>query len=199
MAVWGVALGTTYILWLYYRVALGEVRPAAPRAAPRPQRPRGGDARSAGACWRWSSVSTPSPCSAFCGLRGTAVDSGDRVGRRCGAPVTDLRLLLPELVLVGMALALILVARHVKRARSAAASVVVAAVAAAGSVWFFSSERPRDRLRRHDRRRRLRAVFQCALRGDSGPRRAPLGQAPRRGALFRPPSPTPCSCSPRQA
>jgi NADH-quinone oxidoreductase subunit M len=27
MAVWGVALGTTYIVWLYYRVALGEVRP----------------------------------------------------------------------------------------------------------------------------------------------------------------------------
>ncbi len=27
MAVWGVALGTTYIVWLYYRVALGEVNP----------------------------------------------------------------------------------------------------------------------------------------------------------------------------
>jgi NADH-quinone oxidoreductase subunit M len=27
-AVWGVALGTTYILWLYYRMALGEARPA---------------------------------------------------------------------------------------------------------------------------------------------------------------------------
>jgi len=27
MAVWGVALGTTYILWLYYRVALGDARP----------------------------------------------------------------------------------------------------------------------------------------------------------------------------
>jgi NADH-quinone oxidoreductase subunit M len=27
MAVWGVALGTTYILWLYYRLALGEVKP----------------------------------------------------------------------------------------------------------------------------------------------------------------------------
>ena len=27
MGVWGVALGTTYILWLYYRVALGEVKP----------------------------------------------------------------------------------------------------------------------------------------------------------------------------
>ena len=27
MGVWGVALGTTYILWLYYRVVLGEVRP----------------------------------------------------------------------------------------------------------------------------------------------------------------------------
>jgi NADH-quinone oxidoreductase subunit M len=27
MAIWGVALGTTYIVWLYYRVALGEARP----------------------------------------------------------------------------------------------------------------------------------------------------------------------------
>lgn len=28
MAVWGVALGTLYIVWLYYRVSLGEVKPA---------------------------------------------------------------------------------------------------------------------------------------------------------------------------
>jgi NADH-quinone oxidoreductase subunit M len=27
MAVWGVALGTTYILWLYYRVVMGEMNP----------------------------------------------------------------------------------------------------------------------------------------------------------------------------
>jgi NADH-quinone oxidoreductase subunit M len=27
MGVWGVALGTTYILWLYYRVVLGDVGP----------------------------------------------------------------------------------------------------------------------------------------------------------------------------
>ena len=27
MAVWGVALGTAYILWLYYRVAMGDLRP----------------------------------------------------------------------------------------------------------------------------------------------------------------------------
>jgi NADH-quinone oxidoreductase subunit M len=27
MAVWGVVLGTTYIVWLYYRVALGDVNP----------------------------------------------------------------------------------------------------------------------------------------------------------------------------
>ena len=27
MGVWGVGLGTTYILWLYYRVVLGEVNP----------------------------------------------------------------------------------------------------------------------------------------------------------------------------
>jgi NADH-quinone oxidoreductase subunit M len=28
MAVWGIALGATYIFWLYYRVVLGDVRPA---------------------------------------------------------------------------------------------------------------------------------------------------------------------------
>jgi NADH-quinone oxidoreductase subunit M len=28
MAIWGVALGTTYILWLYYRMALGDVGPS---------------------------------------------------------------------------------------------------------------------------------------------------------------------------
>jgi NADH-quinone oxidoreductase subunit M len=28
MAVWGIALGTTYIIWLYYRVAMGELNPA---------------------------------------------------------------------------------------------------------------------------------------------------------------------------
>jgi NADH-quinone oxidoreductase subunit M len=28
MAVWGVALGTTYILWLFYRMVMGETRPA---------------------------------------------------------------------------------------------------------------------------------------------------------------------------
>lgn len=27
MAVWGVALGTTYLVWLYYRVAMGEINP----------------------------------------------------------------------------------------------------------------------------------------------------------------------------
>jgi NADH-quinone oxidoreductase subunit N len=57
--------------------------------------------------------------------------------------VTDLRLLVPELILVGMALALILVARHVRRPQFAVASVVVSAVAAAGSVWVFSAEGPR--------------------------------------------------------
>jgi NADH-quinone oxidoreductase subunit M len=27
MAIWGVALGTTYLVWLYYRVAMGNVNP----------------------------------------------------------------------------------------------------------------------------------------------------------------------------
>jgi len=57
--------------------------------------------------------------------------------------VTDLLILVPELVLVAVALALILVARHVRRAQIAAASVVVAAAAAALSLWFFPLDNPR--------------------------------------------------------
>ncbi|MGH9659577.1 MAG: NADH-quinone oxidoreductase subunit N [Bryobacteraceae bacterium] len=56
--------------------------------------------------------------------------------------MTDLILLAPELVLAGMALALILVARHIRRAQSAAAWVVVAAIAAIGAGWAFSSQSP---------------------------------------------------------
>ena len=52
--------------------------------------------------------------------------------------MTDLILLAPELVLVGMALALILIARHVRRAQSAALWVVLAAAAAITSGWAFS-------------------------------------------------------------
>jgi NADH-quinone oxidoreductase subunit N len=54
--------------------------------------------------------------------------------------VSDLLLISPELVLVGVALALIVVARHVHRARSAAIWVVVAAVSASYSGWWFFSE-----------------------------------------------------------
>jgi NADH-quinone oxidoreductase subunit N len=50
----------------------------------------------------------------------------------------DLILLLPELVLTGMALALILVARRVTRARFAAASAIAAALLAGYSGWAFS-------------------------------------------------------------
>ncbi len=54
--------------------------------------------------------------------------------------MTDLILILPELVLVSVALVLIVMARRVGRARSAAPWVIVAAVAAAGSLWAFSPE-----------------------------------------------------------
>jgi NADH-quinone oxidoreductase subunit N len=57
--------------------------------------------------------------------------------------VTDLILLLPELVLVGMALAFILVARHVRHALSAASWVVIAAIAAIYAGWAFSLDGPR--------------------------------------------------------
>jgi NADH-quinone oxidoreductase subunit N len=56
--------------------------------------------------------------------------------------VRDLLLLIPELVLVGAALALILVARHVRRAQTAAACVVTAAMAAIFCGWAFSAEAP---------------------------------------------------------
>jgi NADH-quinone oxidoreductase subunit N len=54
--------------------------------------------------------------------------------------VTDLILILPELVLVSVALVLILVARRVRRARTAAPWVIIAAAVATGSLWAFSPE-----------------------------------------------------------
>ena len=56
--------------------------------------------------------------------------------------MTDLALLVPEIVLVTIALGLILVARHVQRAQTAATWVVFAAVAAIGLGWAFSAEAP---------------------------------------------------------
>jgi NADH-quinone oxidoreductase subunit N len=57
--------------------------------------------------------------------------------------VGDLILLLPELVLVGLALALLVIARHLQRARSAATCVVIAAVVAIYLSWAFGGEAPR--------------------------------------------------------
>ena len=54
--------------------------------------------------------------------------------------MNDLLLLSPELVLVVAALALILVARHVRRAQPAAICVVVAAAGAIYCGWAFFSE-----------------------------------------------------------
>lgn len=56
--------------------------------------------------------------------------------------MTDVTLLVPEIVLVAMALALILAARRLERARTAATCVVLAAVAAIGSGWMLSSATP---------------------------------------------------------
>ena len=56
-----------------------------------------------------------------------------------GANVKDLTLLLPELILVGTALVLILAARRIQQARVATAGTVLAALAAAvASVWLLS-------------------------------------------------------------
>jgi NADH-quinone oxidoreductase subunit N len=56
--------------------------------------------------------------------------------------MNDLIVLLPAIVLTAMALVLILLARHVHRARLAAAWVVVAAVAAVASGWISSFTGP---------------------------------------------------------
>jgi NADH-quinone oxidoreductase subunit N len=56
-----------------------------------------------------------------------------------GANMTDVVLLLPELILVGMALTLILAARRIQQAQWAVAGTVLAALAAAvASVWLVS-------------------------------------------------------------
>lgn len=55
----------------------------------------------------------------------------------------DLILLLPELVLVGLALALLVIARHLQRARSAATCVVIAAVVAIYFAWAYGGEASR--------------------------------------------------------
>lgn len=55
----------------------------------------------------------------------------------------DLIVLLPELVLVGVALTLIVIARHVKHPQLAAASVVIASVAAVCSGWALPADGPR--------------------------------------------------------
>ena len=53
--------------------------------------------------------------------------------------MSDLALLIPELILVGMALALILVARRIQRTPVAAIGTVLAAIAAAlASFWVLS-------------------------------------------------------------
>ena len=58
-----------------------------------------------------------------------------------GATVADLALLVPELILVGMALVLILVARRIQKTPVAAVGTVLAAVAAAlASVWMLPGD-----------------------------------------------------------
>lgn len=52
--------------------------------------------------------------------------------------MTDLVLLAPELILVGMGLALLVAARRIRKARTAATCVVIASVAAVGALLVFS-------------------------------------------------------------
>ena len=54
-----------------------------------------------------------------------------------GVAISDLGLVVPELILVGMALALMLVARRIRRSPIAAVGTVLAALAAAlASAWY---------------------------------------------------------------
>src|SRR5437762_12682898 len=62
-------------------------------------------------------------------------------GRRSRA-MNDLVMLIPELILSGMSLVLLLVARRIERTRLAAAATVLAALAAAlASIWILSQGR----------------------------------------------------------
>ena len=64
MAVWGVALGAAYVLWLFYRMAIGELGPAVQRAAISTSTSVKSRRSRRWSCWPWSSASTRNPCSA---------------------------------------------------------------------------------------------------------------------------------------
>ena len=62
MAIWGVALGTTYLVWLYYRVVMGELNPGLDGAEAGAQCPRNRDAGPVGFPRRVFSASTRIAC-----------------------------------------------------------------------------------------------------------------------------------------
>src|SRR5207249_27816 len=105
-----------------------------------PQCQRSGDARAAGLAGNHHRPLPAVGARRSAGFRGAAAGHRGRAGPGRGGNVTDLILILPELVLVGVALVLIVIARHVRRARAAAPWVIVAAVAATCSLWAFSPE-----------------------------------------------------------
>src|SRR3989442_424727 len=119
----------------------GRCAAAVPGTAPRPQRARGGDAGSSGAP-RARDRFLPRVGAWFPACLGGAAVDGRWIGRHGGAAVSDLVFLLPELVLAGTAVVLILIARHVSRAQAVAVSVVVAAMAAIFSGRAFTPEAP---------------------------------------------------------
>ena len=182
MAVWGVALGAAYVLWLFYRMVIGELGPGVRGAATRPQRPRSRDPRAPGRAGRGhrplSGVRARRPSRV-----GHAAAGGGVVERRnCGATVRDLLLLFPELVLAGAGLVLIVAARRV-----AARAVCRRPGDRGGGCrrlrWLcLLHGRPERGIRRHGHERRLRPVFQGPLRGEPGVGGAPLRETSRCGA-----------------
>ncbi|MFP6650000.1 MAG: hypothetical protein VB817_11085, partial [Pirellulaceae bacterium] len=58
-------------------------------------------------------------------------------------PITDIALLIPELILIGMALALLLVSSRIRNATHATAGTVLAALAAALAAGWLVPESPR--------------------------------------------------------
>ena len=119
--------------------------------------------------------------------------------RNCGATVRDLLLLLPELVLAGVALALILVARHVQRARFAA-GLVDRGGRCRRLLWLgLLIGRPERPGLAAQSPATATPVFQGPLRCEPGAGRAALREAPRCRARAARRVLSPCSCWPRQA
>ena len=136
MAVWGVALGTTYVVWLFYRVVMGKLNPGLEKLRLE---------------LNTREVATLAPLAILAvtlGLNPDLVLSYLRGSRRLSphrshamnrVVLADLGYVVPQLILLGMALVLILFARRIRESQAAAIGTVAAAVAAALAAMSGSS------------------------------------------------------------